>query len=150
MIGGPELEYVENPFLDQLNSMGWKVVIGSVDHPSVTGRDSFREVLIKGDLAKALLRNNLRDGKPWLDAARISQDLGYRWGSCGKGGRLFFHFRTVLLPPPIIEYVVVHELVHLVEPHHNPAFWARVERAMPDFADRKQWLAEKGGASCAF
>ena len=72
------------------------------------------------------------------------QDLGYRWGSCGKGGRLFFHWRTVLLPPPVIEYVVVHELVHLIEPHHTPAFWMRLERAMPDFALRKRALAEKG------
>jgi predicted metal-dependent hydrolase len=41
-----------------------------------------------------------------------------------------------------VEYIVVHELVHLHEPHHTPAFWTRVERAMPDFAKRKQWLAE--------
>lgn len=72
------------------------------------------------------------------------QDLGYRWGSCGKGGRLYFHWRTILLPPRIVEYVVVHELVHLIEPHHTPTFWARVERAMPDFANRKAWLAERG------
>jgi len=72
------------------------------------------------------------------------QDLGFRWGSCGKGGRLNFHWRSILLPPRIIEYVIVHELVHIVEPHHTPAFWRRVERAMPDFAVRKQWLAHKG------
>lgn len=72
------------------------------------------------------------------------QDLGFRWGSCGKGGRLFFHWRTVLLPPRIVEYVVVHELCHLHEPHHTPAFWSRLERAMPDFAARKEWLAEHG------
>lgn len=76
MSGGPELSEVERPFLNQLVSMGWKVVTGSVDHPSVTGRDSFREVLIKDDLAKALKRINLRDGKPWLDEARISQAIG--------------------------------------------------------------------------
>jgi predicted metal-dependent hydrolase len=49
------------------------------------------------------------------------------------------------LPPHIVEYLVVHELVHLIEPHHTPAFWTRVERAMPDFATRKQWLAEHAG-----
>ncbi|MEM9861013.1 MAG: SprT family zinc-dependent metalloprotease [Myxococcota bacterium] len=73
------------------------------------------------------------------------KDLGYRWGSCGKGGRLYFHWRSILLPPSVIEYIVVHELVHLHEPHHTPQFWTRVERAMPDFAKRKQWLAENGG-----
>jgi predicted metal-dependent hydrolase len=72
------------------------------------------------------------------------QDLGYRWGSCGKGAKLYFHWRAILLPPPIVEYLVVHELVHLLEPHHSPAFWTRVERVMPDFASRKQWLAERG------
>ena len=56
--------------------MGWKLITGSVDHPSVTGRGNFREVLIKDDLAKALKRINLRDGKPWLDAPRIAQAIG--------------------------------------------------------------------------
>lgn len=72
------------------------------------------------------------------------QDLGYRWGSCGKGAWLYFHWKSILLPPRIAEYVVVHEMAHLHEPHHTPAFWLRVERAMPDFAQRKAWLAEHG------
>lgn len=72
------------------------------------------------------------------------QDLGYRWGSCGKGDWLYFHWKTILLPARIAEYVVVHEIAHLHEPHHTPAFWQRVERAMPDYAQRKAWLAEHG------
>jgi hypothetical protein len=106
-----------------------------------------------------MIRWYCEHGQPWLQkrterfqrrvgvepAGVTVQDLGYRWGSCGKGGQLFFHWRTVLLPPSVIEYVVVHELVHLIEPHHTPAFWARVERTMPDFSERKQWLTENGG-----
>lgn len=72
------------------------------------------------------------------------QDLGYRWGSCGKGERLYFHWKTILLPARIVEYVVVHEIAHLHESHHTPEFWLRVERAMPDFVQRKVWLAEHG------
>lgn len=72
------------------------------------------------------------------------QDLGYRWGSCGKGDWLYFHWKAILLPARIAEYVVVHEIAHLHEPHHTPAFWLRVERAMPDYAQRKVWLAEHG------
>lgn len=72
------------------------------------------------------------------------QDLGYRWGSCGKGAWLYFHWKAILLPARIAEYVVVHEIAHLHEPHHTPAFWLRVERAMPDYAQRKAWLAEHG------
>ena len=72
------------------------------------------------------------------------QNLGYRWGSCGKGSWLYFHWKTILLPARIAEYVVVHEIAHLHERHHTPAFWLRVERAMPDYARRKAWLAEHG------
>ena len=72
------------------------------------------------------------------------QDLGYRWGSCGKGEMLYFHWKTILLPARIAEYVVVHELVHLHEPNHSAEFWQRLERAMPDYEERKQWLAEHG------
>jgi len=72
------------------------------------------------------------------------QDLGYRWGSCGKGGWLYFHWKAILLPPRIAEYVVVHEIAHLHEPHHTPAFWLRVERVLPDYEQRKAWLAEHG------
>jgi predicted metal-dependent hydrolase len=72
------------------------------------------------------------------------QDLGYRWGSCGKGDWLYFHWKTMLLPARIAEYVVVHEMAHLQEPHHTPEFWRRVERAMPDYDRRKRWLAKHG------
>lgn len=73
------------------------------------------------------------------------RDLGYRWGSCGKSRTLNFNWATILLPPTIVEYVVVHELVHLRERNHTTAFWRKIERAMPDYARRKAWLAERGG-----
>jgi predicted metal-dependent hydrolase len=72
------------------------------------------------------------------------QDLGYRWGSCGKGGWLYFHWKAIALPAIIAEYIVVHEMAHLHEQHHTPEFWKRVERAMPDYLQRKEWLAEHG------
>ena len=72
------------------------------------------------------------------------RDLGYRWGSCGKNQTLYFHWKTILLPAKIAEYVVVHELSHLLEPNHSAEFWLCVERAMPDYKERKQWLAEHG------
>ncbi len=49
-----------------------------------------------------------------------------------------------MLPRTMIEYVVVHELVHLIEAHHTHVFWDRVERVVSDWCDRKQWLAENG------
>ncbi len=73
------------------------------------------------------------------------RDLGFRWGSCGKDGTVNFHWATILLPPSAIDYVIAHELAHLREPKHTPEFWLRVERAMPDFEQRKEWLAARGG-----
>jgi len=73
MSSGPEYTYVEQPFIDQLVSMGWKWTTGNLDFPSVTGRESFREVLLLDDLRKALRRINLDDnGNPWLNDARIA------------------------------------------------------------------------------
>jgi predicted metal-dependent hydrolase len=72
------------------------------------------------------------------------RDLGYRWASCSQDGQLNFHWRIACLPPRLIEYLVVHELVHLREPHHTDEFWQRIERILPDYAGRKRWLAENG------
>lgn len=72
------------------------------------------------------------------------RDLGHRWGSCAARGVLNFHWASILLPPSIIEYVIVHELAHLRDKHHTPAFWRRVAKAMPDYEMRKDWLAENG------
>src|SRR6266487_6703036 len=87
---------------------------------------------------KYLLRQEL------ISCAINIKDLGYRWGSCGRASTLNFHWRVIQLPPGIIDYVVVHELVHLHEPRHNADFWRRVEQALPDFTTRKQWLTENG------
>ena len=97
--------------------------------------------------ARAWLSGRVADYQGRMEVAPTGvkvQDLGYRWGSCGKGDRLYFHWKAILLPARIAEYVVVHEIAHLHEPHHTPAFWLRVERAMPDYAQRKAWLAEHG------
>lgn len=58
---------------------------------------------------------------------------------------LYFHWKTILLPAQMAEYVVVHEMAHLLEPHHTPEFWRRVEQALPGFERCRNWLAERGG-----
>lgn len=100
-----------------------------------------------GERARAWLASRVAEYRSRMEVAPAGvkvQDLGYRWGSCGKGDWLYFHWKAILLPARIAEYVVVHEIAHLHEPHHTPAFWLRVERAMPDYAQRKDWLAEHG------
>ena len=73
------------------------------------------------------------------------QDMGYRWGSSNRRGHLYFHWRVAMLSHRMIEYLVAHELVHLIERNHNNAFWERLVRIIPDYADRQRWLREYGG-----
>jgi predicted metal-dependent hydrolase len=68
------------------------------------------------------------------------RDLGFRWGSCGKNSVLYFDWRVLQLPVRLIDYVIVHELVHLREPHHRPKFWQSVERAVPEWETRRKEL----------
>lgn len=72
-MSSPAFATVEPAFIDQLSRMGWKQVTGNLDHPSATGCETFREVLIKSDLRKTIEPINPRDGKPWLDDVRISR-----------------------------------------------------------------------------
>jgi hypothetical protein len=63
-----------------------------------------------------------------------------RWGSCSTRGTVCFSWRLVLAPPEIIDYVIVHELVHLIHHNHSKRFWASVGAIMPDYRERKNWL----------
>ena len=68
-----------------------------------------------------------------------------RWGSCGPDGTLRFNWRVVQLEPSLIDYVVVHELAHLIVRSHSGQFWDEVGRVMPDYRLRRQRLKEAGG-----
>lgn len=67
-----------------------------------------------------------------------------RWGSCSSRGTISYNWHLVLMPERIMDYVVVHELCHLVEMNHSPAFWKKVSEILPDYEDRRKWLKENG------
>ena len=66
------------------------------------------------------------------------------WGSCAADGTLRFNWRLVMMPPSLMDYLVVHELAHLKERNHSPAFWKVVTKAMPDAIQRRKRLRETG------
>ena len=74
------------------------------------------------------------------------KEIGYRWASCGKNGQLNFHWKCMMAPPKVIDYIVVHELCHFHHRDHTDAFWNEVDKVMPDFTERKAWLRENGAA----
>ena len=67
-----------------------------------------------------------------------------RWGSCSFHGNLNFSWRLIMAPLPVIDYVVVHELVHLEERNHTRLFWGKVKMLMPDYKRHKDWLKKNG------
>jgi len=73
-----------------------------------------------------------------------------RWGSCSSRGELSFNWRLVLAPHDVLDYVVVHEVCHLVEHHHGTAFWKLVERRRRGYRDPKEWLDRNGWELLAY
>lgn len=62
------------------------------------------------------------------------------WGSCSGRKNLNFNWKLIMMPESILDYVVVHELSHLIEMNHSPSFWAQVEKVIPDYKERTEWL----------
>ena len=101
-----------------------------------------------------------REGKPDIAArvARFAPLVGVtygricikkvrsRWGSCSAKGNLNFNCLLMLAPPEVRDYVVVHELCHRLQLNHSPTFWALVEKTLPNYRARKQWLKTNGAA----
>lgn len=77
-------------------------------------------------------------------AAVVVRDQRSRWGSCSADGRLAFSWRLVLAPEAVLAYVVAHEVAHLVELNHSPAFWRLVRQLMPEMAAPRHWLKLNG------
>ncbi|KYG99257.1 SprT family zinc-dependent metalloprotease [Bradyrhizobium sp. DOA1] len=74
------------------------------------------------------------------------KELGYHWASCGVGGALNFHWKSLMAPQTVIDYIVVHELCHLRYRDHSDAFWNEVDKVMPRYRERKEWLRVNGAA----
>lgn len=65
-----------------------------------------------------------------------------RWGSCTPDGKLEFNWLIMQAPNRMVDYVVIHELCHLIHHDHSPSFWYEVQRVMPDYQTHKDWLKE--------
>lgn len=66
------------------------------------------------------------------------------WGSCGGNGVLHINWKLIMAPPAVLDYVIVHELVHLVERNHAKLFWAKVSKVLPQYEQQERWLKQKG------
>jgi len=96
----------------------------------------------KKELPPELLRLAAVHG---LTVSRVSvRNQRWRWGSCSPNGHICLNWRLVLMPDPVREYVLVHELMHLRRLDHSRAFWKLVAAACPAFEEARKWLRANG------
>ncbi len=100
------------------------------------------KVLARERLAVACDRHAAALGRPYT---RLTlRDTRSRWGSCAHDGALMFSWRLIMAPPSVLDYVAAHEVAHLAQMNHSPAFWAVVERLYPGWKTRRNWLHGQG------
>jgi len=78
-----------------------------------------------------------------FNLAKIT-DSKYHWGSCTPQNNLNFNWRLIKAPMFVIDYVIVHELAHLIEPNHTPRFWNIIKAQIATMDKAKQWLKDNG------
>jgi predicted metal-dependent hydrolase len=100
------------------------------------------KVLARDRLARASARYAGLVGRPFT--ALALRDTRSRWGSCSPDGRLMYSWRLIMAPPEVLDYVAAHEVAHLVELNHSPAYWAVVSRIYPGWQVQRAWLHAKG------
>ncbi|MFN5348271.1 MAG: M48 family metallopeptidase [Betaproteobacteria bacterium] len=74
----------------------------------------------------------------------LVKDLAYRWASCLPSGAMHFHWKCLMAPLTVIDYIVVHELCHMRHRDHSEAFWNEVDKVLPQYRERKEWLRQRG------
>jgi predicted metal-dependent hydrolase len=97
---------------------------------------------IKKELKERIPRYDKRIGVTVKDIRVL--DLGHRWASCGRNGVINFNWRSVMAPVWVFDYMLVHEMVHMIERSHTGRFWRLVARALPDYEVHARWLNENG------
>lgn len=102
--------------------------------------------------ALAYIPDRVKNYAPMVGANGISygritiRNQKSRWGSCSEKGNLNFNCLLMLTPPDVIDYVVVHELCHRIHMDHSAAFWAEVQKVLPDYKKAKKWLKDNGSS----
>jgi len=107
----------------------------------------FAEFYREKGLPKAIERINLYAKKLGVTPQEVRiLDLKNRWASASKKGNINLHWKCIMAPMKILDYIIVHELCHFIESTHNDAFWNLVDKLIPDYPERKNWLREHGAS----
>ncbi len=119
-----------------------ELIIPQGDTQAARRVQAFLRVMARDRLAAASAQYAAQLGRSF---GKITlRDTRSRWGSCTSDANLMFSWRLILAPPAILQYVAAHEVAHLAEMNHSPAFWAEVAGLMPDYQKPRKWLKTNG------
>ncbi len=108
-------------------------------------KKAFETYYIEKGLQRISERVKYYAPKTGVTASSIKvKDMGFRWASCSASGSLSFHWKCMMAPAKIIDYIIVHELCHMHCRNHTEVFWNEVDKVMPDYRERKEWLKKNG------
>ncbi|MHB8709244.1 MAG: M48 family metallopeptidase [Desulfuromonadales bacterium] len=108
-------------------------------------KTAFRDYYIARGRDRITQRVNYYAPKVGVTPSGVSvRELGNRWASCSPNGNLAFHWKCLMAPQTIIDYIVVHELCHFHHLDHSDAFWNEVDKIIPGYRERKEWLRQQG------
>jgi len=148
-------EYVSGESFSYLGKRYPLKIVNKLDQPLTFDGSRFYMLRDTRSAENHFRRWYLDEGSDWLKGrvnklsmqagakpSKINiQDLGFRWGSCGKHDVVYFNWKILQLPPKLVDYIIMHELIHLTERNHSHSFWSALTRAMPDWKRRKDALA---------
>ena len=110
-----------------------------------TGHDIFIEWYKERFNQKILARVKSYSKRYNLVPEKISvKDLNNRWGNCSKNNKISFHWKIILAPIAVIDYIIAHELCHIKHKNHSPVYWTLLSGHMPDYDNHKDWLKRYG------
>ncbi|MFT5633181.1 MAG: putative metal-dependent hydrolase [Rubritalea sp.] len=110
-------------------------------------RKAFRDFYIRRGKAKIQDRVDYFASKVGVKTGDIEvRELGHRWGLCSPEGDLAFHWKCLMAPASVIDYIIVHELCHIHHLDHSKEYWNEVDKVMPDYRERLEWLRNNGAS----
>jgi predicted metal-dependent hydrolase len=117
-----------------------------IENDTITLRQEQTEYFFRTE-ARRIIEVRCAEIAPFYGAEYKKIRIGFqksRWGSCSTSGTLSFNANLIKAPHSILEYVIIHEICHIIHPNHSNSYWNEVSKLCPDYKIRRKWLKNEG------
>jgi len=117
-----------------------------IDGNIITLKQDKTEHFLRSE-ARRIIESRCAEIAPFYGVEYKKIRIGFaksRWGSCSVSGTLSFNAHLIKAPQSIIEYVIIHEICHILQPNHSTHYWNEVAKLCPDYKARRKWLKSEG------